>query len=138
MYSLLYKTTACVAFLLCLVWYGQSHFYRDPGSVFFDKTRAYEAGYSAIRIAEAEQTIGSLSAEGSPYSKNVLSRNKTLCLALNSVARQTQYLPVNTPQPLSLLHTHVDRLLDHNRKHPTRPLRTRTSRHRHIRPHCRD
>ncbi|CEI66030.1 hypothetical protein FVEN_g4559 [Fusarium venenatum] len=94
MYSLLYKTTACVAFLLCLVWYGQSHFYRDPGSVFFDKTRAYEASYSTIRTAEAEQTIGSLSAEGSPYSKNVLSRNKTLCLALNSVARQTQYLPI--------------------------------------------
>ncbi|WXC56545.1 hypothetical protein SNK03_002478 [Fusarium graminearum] len=94
MYSLLYKTSACVAFLLCLVWYGQSHFYRDPGSVFFDKTRAYEASYSATRVAEAEQTIRTLSTKGSPYSKNVLSRNKTLCLALNSVARQTQYLPI--------------------------------------------
>jgi GR25 family glycosyltransferase involved in LPS biosynthesis len=94
MFSLLYKTTVCIAFLLCLVWYGQSHFYRDPGSVFFDKTRAYEASYSAIRTAEAEQTIESLSTEGSPHSKNVLSRNKTLCLALNSVARQTQYLPI--------------------------------------------
>ncbi|KAL4727051.1 hypothetical protein ACLX1H_005951 [Fusarium chlamydosporum] len=94
MFSLLYKTTTCIAFLLFLTWYGQTHFYRDPGSVFFDKARAYQTTYSTIRRAEAEQTIGSLSTGRSPETSDVPSRNKTLCVALNSVARQTQYLPI--------------------------------------------
>ncbi|RGP72604.1 integral membrane [Fusarium longipes] len=94
MLSLLYKSTICIAFLLCLSWYGQTHFYRDPGSVFFDKTRAYEASYSAIRKAEAAMTIESLTNEASTQPDNASSVNKTLCLALNSVSRQTQYLPI--------------------------------------------
>jgi hypothetical protein len=93
MHSLVYKATACIALLLCLSWYGQTHFYRDPGSVFFDKARAYETGYSAIRRAEAEQTIESLSS-GTGYSNEDISRNKTICIALNSVARKIQYLPI--------------------------------------------
>ena len=136
MHSLVYKTTACIAFLLCLSWYGQTHFYRDPGSVFFDKARAYETGYSAIRRAEAEQMIGSLTS-GAEYSKAGASGNRTICIALNSVARKIQYLPVRMLHPLTLLPTNV-RLPDNDRKHPPQPFEARARRPRNICSHRRN
>ena len=47
------------ALLLCLlsfaaiIQFGRTHFYRDPGSIFFDESRAYEKHYSAQRLEEA-------------------------------------------------------------------------------------
>ncbi|KAH7252530.1 hypothetical protein BKA59DRAFT_453748 [Fusarium tricinctum] len=96
MRSLFLKASTCIAFLLCLSWYGQAHFYRDPGSVFFDKTRAYETHYSKNRKVEAQQVIESYMKENS-----ATDRNKSLCIALSSVTRQTQYLPMTVG---SLLH----------------------------------
>lgn len=95
MRSLFLKASACIAFLLCLSWYGQAHFYRDPGSVFFDKTRAYETHYSNNRKVEAQQVIESYMKENP-----ATNRNKSLCIALSSVTRQTQYLPVWTSPTL--------------------------------------
>jgi hypothetical protein len=91
MRSLFVKVSTCIAFLLCLSWYGQANFYRDPGSVFFDKTRAYETQYSKNRKAEAQQVIESYKKEKPATDQN---GNKSLCIALSSVTRQTQYLPV--------------------------------------------
>lgn len=137
MHSLVYKATACIAFLLCLCWYGQTHFYRDPGSVFFDKARAYETGYSAIRRAEAEQTIGSLTS-GTEYSKDGASKNKTICIALNSVARKIQYLPVRMLHLRTSLPANVFGLPDNNRKHSSQPFESRARRPRNIRSHRRN
>ncbi|MBE7180980.1 MAG: hypothetical protein INR71_07185, partial [Terriglobus roseus] len=38
--------------LYAFVSYGRTHFYRDPGSVFFDMTRAFERYYSLVRELE--------------------------------------------------------------------------------------
>ncbi|KAH6964371.1 hypothetical protein DER45DRAFT_610692 [Fusarium avenaceum] len=96
MRSLFLKASTCIAFLLCLSWYGQTHFYRDPGSVFFDKTRAYETHYSNDRKVEAQQVIESHMKENP-----ATDQNKSLCIGLSSVTRQTQYLPMTVG---SLLH----------------------------------
>jgi hypothetical protein len=39
--------------ILTFLAYGRSHFYRDPGSLFYDKSRAYERYYSLRREQEA-------------------------------------------------------------------------------------
>jgi hypothetical protein len=90
----LFKPALGLAFLLCLIWYGHTHFYRDPGSIFFDKERAYETRYSAHRKAEAQQTIEFYSEAGTRPLLDTQKSNKSLCVALSSVKRQTQYLPV--------------------------------------------
>ncbi|KAH6985426.1 hypothetical protein EDB80DRAFT_732530 [Ilyonectria destructans] len=97
--TLLFKAAACLALLLCMAWFGRLHFYRDPGSVFFDKDRAYETHYSAHRRVEAQQFIdayvnGTKSYVNgtSQFANNDSGSNKSLCVALSSVKRQTQYL----------------------------------------------
>ncbi|KAL7766580.1 hypothetical protein ACKLNR_004496 [Fusarium oxysporum f. sp. zingiberi] len=93
MLSLLVKATTCIALLLCLTWYGQTHFYRDPGSVFFDKARAYETRYSEHRKAQVEKLINSYPELKKPALGKARNGNKLLCVALSSVKRETQYLP---------------------------------------------
>lgn len=39
--------------LTLLYFHGRTHFYRDPGSIFFDETRAYVKWYSHVREAES-------------------------------------------------------------------------------------
>ncbi|KAF4453060.1 integral membrane protein [Fusarium austroafricanum] len=94
MLSILGKVTACVVFLVCLVWYGQTNFYRDPGSVFFDQERAYETSYSDYRKNEARELIEWFSKGYETSPKDVRKKDKSLCVAFSSVKRQTQYLPV--------------------------------------------
>uniref|UniRef100_A0A0B7K418 Uncharacterized protein n=1 Tax=Bionectria ochroleuca TaxID=29856 RepID=A0A0B7K418_BIOOC len=101
----LFKPALGLAFLLCLIWYGHTHFYRDPGSIFFDKERAYETRYSAHRKAEAQQTIEFYSEAGTRPLLDTQKSNKSLCVALSSVKRQTQYLPITIG---SLLHGLTD------------------------------
>ncbi|KAF4971466.1 hypothetical protein FSARC_1694 [Fusarium sarcochroum] len=67
MRSLLVKATTCISLLLCLIWFGKVHFYRDPGSIFFDEKRAYETRYSAHRKFEALQTVGSFAEQHHPH-----------------------------------------------------------------------
>ncbi|RBA08831.1 hypothetical protein FPRO05_07111 [Fusarium proliferatum] len=94
MLSLLMKATTCIALLLCLTWYGQTHFYRDPGSVFFDKARAYETRYSEHRKAEVEKLINSYPELKKPALGQARDGSKLLCIALSSVKRETHYLPM--------------------------------------------
>ncbi|KAH7121596.1 hypothetical protein EDB81DRAFT_814126 [Dactylonectria macrodidyma] len=97
--TLAIKAVTCLALLLCMAWFGRLHFYRDPGSVFFDKDRAYETDYSAHRRVESQQFIDayvngtkSYINGTSQFVNNESGPNKTLCVALSSVKRQTQYL----------------------------------------------
>lgn len=118
--TLLFKAAACLALLLCMAWFGRLHFYRDPGSVFFDKDRAYETHYSAHRRVEAQQFIdayvnGTKSYVNgtSQFANNDSGSNKSLCVALSSVKRQTQYLEVKRCLPLR----HLIRVLTALNKH---------------------
>ncbi|KAK2803698.1 hypothetical protein FQN50_006916 [Emmonsiellopsis sp. PD_5] len=52
--------TLVAAFLF--ICYGRTHFYRDPGSVFYDRSRAFERTYSLHREAEAKEYIRTLQA----------------------------------------------------------------------------
>lgn len=98
MHALVHKIAACIIFILCAAWYGHAHFYRDPGSVFFDKNRAYEQKYSHYRKAEVEQFISSQSGLNSQDSSAKAGRNATLCVAISSVKREhSQYLEVCIP-----------------------------------------
>lgn len=97
--SLVSKIGLCLAFLTCCVWYAQSHFYRDPGSVFFDKTRAYKEKYSLHRQEETvdliNQYASSTGSQGQRPGK--AGDNPSLCVALMSVKRKnTQYLEVRS------------------------------------------
>lgn len=81
--------------ILCAVLYGKAHFYRDPGSVFFDKSRAYEQGYSKIRKEQIQKYVGSVKNGEAAIGK--AGTNPSMCLAMSSVKRQrVQYLEVCT------------------------------------------
>lgn len=43
--------TSVLIILFCI--YGRLHFYRDPGSLFFDSERAFERNYGVQRVIEA-------------------------------------------------------------------------------------
>ncbi|SMR58810.1 unnamed protein product [Zymoseptoria tritici ST99CH_1E4] len=89
MILLLCKATVSVIFLLILVLYGSTHFYRDPGSIFFDRTRAFEQRYSLLRKAETQQFIADFQAGR----KAEAAKNRSLCISLSSVGRkETSYL----------------------------------------------
>ena len=94
MSNIIYKTAICLFFLLCTVWFGKLHFYRDPGSVFFDKERAYETRYSTYRREETQETIQFYSDRQDTVPHGTPSYNRSLCVALSSVKRQTQYVQV--------------------------------------------
>jgi hypothetical protein len=102
MISLAYKTTLAIAFLLSLVWYGSTHFYRDPGSVFFDETRAFEQQYSHFRKTQVRQLIDDLEANATQgIYPEVSGTNASLCVALSSVSRKSSsYLEVRYSQHL--------------------------------------
>ncbi|KAK5682089.1 hypothetical protein LTS10_005214 [Elasticomyces elasticus] len=93
MHSLIRKVAACLCFIFCAVWWGHTYFYRDPGSVFFDKTRAYEQRYSQYRKAETEQAIDQYSSLEPEDGHGKAGPNATLCIGISSVKRQhSQYL----------------------------------------------
>jgi hypothetical protein len=91
---LLHKTAACLVFISCLVLYAKSHFYRDPGSAFFDVHRAYEKKYSRHRQDEVQDWVNRTTLN-SKLGQTKGGARASLCLALSSVKRkQTQYLEV--------------------------------------------
>lgn len=79
--------------LLLIIYYGKTHFYRDPGSVFFDTNHAFERGYSQHREIESQEYIRNVSELSSA---NIVSGDKpTVCAAFSSVKREsTQYIEV--------------------------------------------
>jgi hypothetical protein len=98
MRSLIVKVTACLLFIACALWYARSHFYRDPGSAFFDKARAYEQRYSQHRKTEVQRYIDSFDVPGSQIVQPEAGSNATLCVSLSSVRRErAQYLEVCFP-----------------------------------------
>lgn len=92
MQSLLRKIVACLAVIFLAIWYAKTHFYRDPGSAFFDRTRAYEQTYSRFRKTEVLHFIEEGTAQHLDGSA-VISEHPSLCVAFSSVRRQhEQYL----------------------------------------------
>ncbi|KAF4971328.1 hypothetical protein FZEAL_9878 [Fusarium zealandicum] len=106
MSALAVKASSCLAFLLCMVCLGRLHFYRDPGSIFFDHKRAYETHYSLHRRAEAQEVISSYTNATNESLAKSPGSNKSLCIAISSVKRQTQYVQLLPRQTTigSLLH----------------------------------
>jgi uncharacterized protein YxeA len=95
MNTILRKLIASLVFVLCLVWYAKTHFYRDPGSAFFDVQRAYERKYSQHRQSQVTQYIDGQISTGDVDNHGKAGGNASLCLTLSSVVRKkTQYLEV--------------------------------------------
>lgn len=96
MISLIRKVAFSVLFLLSLVWYGSTHFYRDPGSVVFNKAKAFEQRSSKHRMAEVRQLINDLKANpGQEGQQRSSATNANLCVTTSSVNRKgSSYLEV--------------------------------------------
>lgn len=101
MRSLALKFATCCLLISCAYWYARSHFYRDPGSAFFDKARAFDQRYSQYRKSQVAGYIDSLSnAEAEDDSQGAEQELKagehpSLCVGLGSVRRErAQYLEV--------------------------------------------
>ena len=55
------RVLICFVVALCMALaYGSTHFYRDPGSVFFDRSRAYGRFYSQYREQQAKNYVNQL------------------------------------------------------------------------------
>lgn len=94
MYPIAWKLLLSLLFLTCTIWYAKTHFYRDPGSAFFDPARAYEQQYSLTRKAEIQQFIESQSSTNTP-NQDAESKGAALCVGISSVKRtKEQYLEV--------------------------------------------
>lgn len=87
----------CSCTLLCLavvIFALRSICNRDPGSVFFDSTTAYQRRYSLVRQEQAEKYIEHVSMYGGNGPINSTSgQEKQLCVGIPSVGREgTRYL----------------------------------------------
>jgi hypothetical protein len=74
--------------------YGKSSFYHDPGSMFFDESRAFERQYSSYREREVREYMSNLAS--TPSTKPVQAGlHPSVCASFLSVKRNgEQYLPV--------------------------------------------
>ena len=92
-----------VLLVTTLLLYGRLHFYRDPGSMFFDESRAFERGYSAYRQHEIEEFVKGVSSTYQPKFLQAKIR-PTICASFLSVKREgSQYLPVTSCSEYTLL-----------------------------------
>lgn len=79
--------------LLLIIYYGKTHFYRDPGSIFFDVNRAFERRYSWDREIESKNYIDAVAKNSSVSSR--AGDNPSVCAAFSSVKRESvQYVEV--------------------------------------------
>ena len=92
-------------FILAVV-YGSLHFYRDPLSVFFDPSRAYERHYSAFREHEALAWSRDIATEFGDIKGNLGGGNISkagehprICAAFVTAKRDDnkQYIDVSAP-----------------------------------------
>lgn len=133
MYPIAWKLLLSFAFLSCATWYAKAHFYRDPGSAFFDPARAYEQQYSLTRKAEIQQFIESQSSTIIP-NQHAESKGATLCVGISSVKRtKEQYLEVRhallyISAPFQVISYKGTDHPENNSKPPHRPHIPRTSR----------
>jgi hypothetical protein len=87
--------TFTVLFLITLS-YCRYHFYRDPGSAFYDEDRAFEREYSAYREREAEKYIEQVSSSSGNHQIAKAGPHPKICATFVSVKRDgKQYLPVS-------------------------------------------
>lgn len=101
-----YQLFITVAVLALYWFYGQTHFYRDPGSVFFDSEHAYERRYSLLREAEATELLAKLSSGDQkaldgvrvPASKDGAKRDVEMCIGMGTARRdvEKQYVDVGS------------------------------------------
>jgi hypothetical protein len=86
------RVLACTTglFLLCCA-YGATHFFRDPGSIFFDPSRAYERFYSSIRETEAKQSMDAYTAGNSVFPSSDPQFKPSICASLLTVARPIEH-----------------------------------------------
>ncbi|KAL4920392.1 hypothetical protein BDW62DRAFT_209198 [Aspergillus aurantiobrunneus] len=92
MYSFVWRLLPALFLISCTTWYAKAHFYRDPGSAFFDPSRAYEQRYSLTRKTEVQRFLDSqhTTTDGRHAASGKVA---TLCVGLASVRREkTQYL----------------------------------------------
>jgi hypothetical protein len=82
MRSLVLKVFACLFWIFGTFRYARSHFYRDPGSVFFDKARAYEQRYSQYYKSEAGRYIDSSHGSELQIVQPKSDSNARLCVSL--------------------------------------------------------
>ncbi|KAB8227395.1 uncharacterized protein BDW43DRAFT_316871 [Aspergillus alliaceus] len=102
--SLLLKLILCLFFISCTIWYGKTHFYRDPGSIFYDEAHAFEQRYSQHRRREVDAFIRSQNTTSTLEPPLKSSPNPTLCLTYSSVRRQTtNYLETSIASVLTTL-----------------------------------
>jgi len=81
------KVITCFSiFYLCLIQYYRYANYRDPTSLFFDPSRAYEGTYSADRIRQADAFIQS--ADLLPAGIKASQQPPVLCIGIATVARR--------------------------------------------------
>ncbi|KAF2493687.1 hypothetical protein BU16DRAFT_464268 [Lophium mytilinum] len=92
--------TITILFSACIL-YGHGHFYRDPGSVFFDESRAYGRWYTAFRENQAAALITEVEAQGALLGENADNMgftkaryNASMCATFLTVRRdvEKQYL----------------------------------------------
>lgn len=94
MRPVIWKLILCLSFVLCFVWYAKEHFYRDPGSAFYDEENAFEQRYSQHRKGEVDEFVQSKVAS-TPGEETISGPRPALCAAFSSVQRKnTQYLEV--------------------------------------------
>lgn len=72
--------------------YGRLHFYRDPGSIFFDQSRAFERHYSTYRENQAHAFTSRTKARqtlGQTSKGPTAGDNPRMCMVLLTTARDT-------------------------------------------------
>lgn len=79
-----------------LIHYGKTHFYRDPGSVFYDEERAFTRQYTDYRQVEAEEFIQKQALIADDFSEAIKAGEKpTICVNFATVKRNgEQYIDV--------------------------------------------
>ena len=79
--------------------YCRLNFYRDPGSRFYNETRAFEVGYSEYRSAQAHSFIEAANTSES-WDSPKAGRNPSVCAALVTIRRDSQnFLEVDSQLP---------------------------------------
>ncbi|KAI5201947.1 hypothetical protein E4T38_05869 [Aureobasidium subglaciale] len=81
-------------------WYCKTHFYRDPGSAFYDEGRAFTRFYSSVRENQANVFLEV------PAGLTKASKSASLCASFQSVRREGQ-------QPLDASHCHHPSAVKH-------------------------
>lgn len=92
-------------FLFCVL-YGKRHFFRDPGSVWYDESRAFDRAYSAWREHEARNYIKDVSEKIAVDPSHEFTKglpNATICASFLTINRPgiEQYLDTSIASALA-------------------------------------